>query len=152
VTEKLCSGPAHAEPTRLPIDHQHWNFHKSGRYQGKPVSRCKACQNWAKLVHKDGPHGLTAAAAVLPYLKELLERCGSYDQMERRYRINETTTRDLLTGVQARVQKKTAQRILAALAEQRKLDRNGHAMTDRYRSKLVANAVRDKKMMDGYAT
>src|SRR5262249_4188412 len=73
VTSKLCSGPAPPEPTRLPIDRQHWNFHQSGRYQGKPVARCKACQNWAKLVHKDGPHGLTAAATVLPYLKELLE-------------------------------------------------------------------------------
>src|SRR5262249_26433095 len=149
VTSKLCSGPSHPEPTRLAIDRQHWNFHQSGRYQGKPVARCKACQNWAKLVHKDGPHGLTAAATVLPYLKELLERCGSYDQLQKRYHVLETTARDLLTGTQTRLQRKTAQRILAALAEQRRLDRNGHATTDRYRSGLITAAVREHKMMEG---
>jgi len=151
-TTKLCSGPAHPEPTRLPLDALHWNFHRSGRYQGRPVSRCKACQNWSKLVNHEGPHGLTEARPLVPYLRELLERVGSYDQLEKTYGVGETTARDLLVFGQRKVQKRTAQRILTGLAEQRKRDRNGHATTDRYRGRRIAAAVRDKKMMDGFAT
>jgi hypothetical protein len=147
--EAVCTGPAHAEPTVLPLDSKHWYFHKSGPMKGKPVSRCKACANWSKLVNPNGPHGLVPVKPVWPLLAELIDRCGSIGAVERLYGIRTNVIQNVLRH-QARMQKRTAQRILAALSEQRKLDRQSGSTNERYRSKRIAEAVREHKMTESY--
>lgn len=98
------------------------------------------------------PEPLVLAEVVVASARELLQRCDGGHEVERRYGIPYSTVRHVANHHTPKVQRRTAQRILAALVEQRKLDRvNGH-MSNGYRSKLITVAVRDKKMMDGYAT
>jgi hypothetical protein len=152
MTEKLCNGPSHAEPTWLPVDADHWWFHRSGKQAGKPFSHCKACDGWPRMKHKESPHGLVPKTLLLPYLRELIERCGSKREVTVRYGIARSVQIKALYGSSTTVQKRTFQRVLVALRMQRKIDRrNGH-MNDEYRSKRIAVAVREKKMMEGYAS
>jgi hypothetical protein len=123
---KVCTGPAHPQPVRLPVDEAHWHYHRSGPLAGQPVARCKLCQNWAKLQTKAGAHGLVPASRVRQLTQELVDRCDGYRQVEQRHGIAESTLRGLLAG-QARVQKTTAQRILQALDQQRREDRRNGA-------------------------
>jgi len=140
----LCTGPSHAEPVYLPVTPEHWYFHKSGRSTGKPVTPCRTCVNWKKLINKGGPHGLVAAAMVVPWARELVERCDGLYRVQRLHGIGETTLRAIVNGDNPHVQKRTAQRILVALASQRSADRrNGHA-SERYNGKLRAAGDREK--------
>lgn len=121
---KVCTGPAHVGPTRIPLDTEHWYFHQSGPRQGMPTTRCRLCTNWTKLISKTGPHGwvrLTKAMQALT--KELVDRCGSYGAVYRHHGVRAETLRLIVVGETGRVQKKTAGRILVALSEQRKYDR-----------------------------
>lgn len=120
---KVCTGPAHPQPTRLPMDEEHWHYHRTGPKAGQPVARCRLCTNWAKLVVKDGPHGTVPAAKLHHLVKELVDRCEGCPECQRRHGLRAETLRLILTREQATVQKKTAQRILQALAEQRREDR-----------------------------
>lgn len=120
---KLCTGPAHAEPTWLPLTPEHWNFHRTGRDAGKPVARCRRCTNWSKLRDKDGPHGLIAPDVLLPLLRELVERCEGVYGVERAHGLRAVTLQNILEGTHTRVQKRTAAKVIAALAEQRRRDR-----------------------------
>lgn len=137
---KTCTGPAHDEPVALPLTPRYWHFVRSGRRTGLPLSRCKQCQNWAKLQHKDGPHGVIDVGNVRRHATELLERCGSYATVSRRYGINDTTLAPVVRGVSSRVQLRTAQRILTALTEQRRLDRLSGQTSERFRRAQAARA------------
>lgn len=137
---KLCTGPAHAEPTELPLTAEHWYFHHTGLYAGKPTSRCRLCTNWAKLIDKRGPHGLVPAEQVERYARELVNRCGSLDETARRHRVHPTTLRGILEGVQPTVRKRTAERLLRGLAEQRKQDRLRGAASARHNQAVVTRA------------
>lgn len=129
---KLCRGPSHAEPARLPLDARHWHFNRSGARAGLPLARCKQCQNWGKLLVKEGPHGVVAAEPVRAYGRELVERVGSYDRVEALYGIGRTTLQPIVSGERPSVQRRTAQRVLTALATQRRTDRLSAATSKRY--------------------
>lgn len=121
---KTCTGPAHAGPTRLPLSAEHWNFHRTGAQAGQPVARCKLCNNWTKLIGKDGPHGYVEVNDTLrAYAKELGLRCGGYWSLRAAHELRPETIRTIAEGGKTRVQKKTVVRILVALGEQRKIDR-----------------------------
>lgn len=122
---KLCTGPSHPQPTRLPLDH--FYVHRTGTKAGELTARCKLCHNWRKLVGKDGPHGyVTVNDELRAYTKELVERCGEW-YGPRQHGLRPETLHGVVTGKQRRVQKKTALRILTALGEQRKTDRRNGA-------------------------
>lgn len=120
---KLCTGPAHAGPTLVPLDEQHWHFHRSGSNAGQPVARCKLCANWAKLVTKDGQHGLVDAGRLRQFARELVDRCDGFEPAERAHGVAASTLRAIVGGESTRVQKRVAARLLLALSEQRKQDR-----------------------------
>lgn len=120
---RVCHGPTHDQPTLLPETPEYWYYHKSGRSQGKPLTPCRACSNWPKLIRKDGPHGYVPYTEVLPWLTELVWRCGGIRPAERASGIPSSTLQKLLGNQNRRVLKITATRILGALVEQRKLDR-----------------------------
>lgn len=129
---RRCSGPAHAEPVLLPLTEEHWYFHRSGPSKGKPVTPCRQCANWRKLLKPNGPHGYLPLDDVLPFLRELIERCGSLYQAKTRYHFAEDTLRQALLGNRSSMQKKTVARILVALKTQRELDRrNGGSRSHR---------------------
>jgi len=120
---KVCTGPAHAQPTRIPLDEDHWPFHRSGPKAGEPTSRCKLCVNWTKLVTKDGSHGYIAASRVRALVRELVDRCGGVWAVERDHGLHATSLRSILDGETKRVQRRTVARVILALGEQRKIDR-----------------------------
>ena len=142
----LCTGPSHAEPVYLPLDNEYWYFHKSGASKGKPLTPCRACANWNKLVKKDGPHGLvTIGRPQFQLVAELLDRCGNAEAAGRKYGLRAETLRTLGRAREpVRVQKRTIQRILLALAEQRRHDRVNGGTSERYRSRRMREAVRDR--------
>ena len=120
---KVCTGPAHAGPTRIPLDAEHWYFHRSCPRAGEPTSRCRLCANWARLVAKGGPHGLVPADQVRGFALELVERCGSASEAARRHGIAATVLRGLVAAEYPSVQRRTVEALLRALGEQRKDDR-----------------------------
>lgn len=124
---KLCTGPSHEQPTRLPLDEQHFYFHRTGPNAGEPTSRCRVCHNWRKLGGKDGPHGYVLVSDELrTYTRELIERCGPW-YGPRQHGLRPETLAAIVAGTHKRVQAKTALRILTALGEQRKTDRRNGA-------------------------
>lgn len=145
VPTKVCTGPAHPGPTRVPVTKEHWNFHRSGPDAGKPTSRCKLCTNWAKLVTKEGAHGLVERQDVLVFLNELIERCGSVEQVQTRHGLNANGLRAFLSNPDARMQKRTLARVLVALGEQRKLDRR-NGTSPRFHAARRAQADREGRL------
>lgn len=126
---KVCNGPAHPGPTRLPLTAEHWSFHGAGAWAtkagmvGKPLSRCRLCRSWDRLVERDVPHGLVPAVKVEPFLRELVERCGTAPVVTERHGISGSTVDRVLNHRIGSVKAKTAARLLLALSEQRKYDR-----------------------------
>ena len=145
---KLCKGPAHANPVWLPLDHEHWSFHLSGRRAGKPFTHCKLCR---RLESIDRWHGLVPAAEVLPWLSELISRCDGVLGVHATHGIAKTTLYKLASGEHSRVQKRTAQRILSALAEQRKFDRR-NGLSPRFLAIKKEQARHEERMsrLTGY--
>lgn len=148
---KLCTGPAHPGPTRLPLDAEHWHFHRSGPRAGEPLSRCKLCRHWEEVADPTAPRGLVPAVTVRWLARELVERCGSAEQAAVRSGVTAPALRALV-GYQTRdVQKRTVARILVALAEQRKSDRrNGNS--ERFQAARRAQAEREERItrLSGY--
>jgi hypothetical protein len=149
---KLCTGPSHPEPTWLPLDPEHWHFHRSGRKQGLALARCRDCANWDKLQKKGGPHGYAVVNRPLLHqlLNELIQRCGSIREVYRRYGISESTIDKLLRSDHERVQKRTIQKILAALYEQRKRDRVSGTSSKRFLRARRAHAQAEGQLEAQY--
>lgn len=148
MNEKLCNGPSHHEPTWLPLDADHWYFHRSGKQAGKPFSHCKGCDGWPRMKHKGAPHGLVPKTLLLPYLCELIDRCGSKREVAVRYGIARSVQIKAFYGSNTMVQKRTVQRTLSALAEQRRHDRLNGGTSERYRARRMREATRDKKIAE----
>jgi len=124
---RVCNGPAHHGPARLPLTETYWAFYRSGPRAGKPIARCKLCRNWQTLVVKPGPHGRVDLDHVYPIARELLERCGSAKEVERRHGIPAAVISKVVARTQKGVYARTAGRLIVALGEQRKYDRRNGA-------------------------
>lgn len=120
---KTCTGPAHAQPTHVPLTPANWHFYKTGPRAGKPLGRCKLCRHWDQLKVKDGPHGLVPALTIVPLVHELAQRCGGLAEVERRYGLGQGTLTLILKGRTRKMRKRTAQLVLVSLDEQRRADR-----------------------------
>lgn len=142
---KICNGPAHAGPTRVQLDEDHWAFHRSGSKAGQATARCKLCSNWEKLLEKNGPHGWVALDAVRVFVDELIDRCGSSEAVQREHGIGATTLRSIEKGETTRVQKRTVARVLEALAEQRKVDRR-NGSSERFKQARRRQARREEQL------
>lgn len=142
VPSKVCTGPAHAQPTRLPLTETHWHFNRSGPRAGQALPRCKLCRHWMRMTHT-----LVPMQTLKPYAIELTERCGSYYAAERVHGISDTTLRKIAQGGKSRVQVDTAQRLLMALGEQRKLDRRNGTST-RFLAARKAQALSELRMRE----
>lgn len=147
---KVCAGPAHPQPTRLPLTDAYWYFNRSGPHAGLP-QRCKLCAAW-KRYERYGVHALVPVRSLRPWLVELRDRCGSAFEVERRYGIWASTVTQILNRDEAgRVQVRTAQRVLIALGEQRKLDRR-NGTSARFLAARKAQALSELRMsqLTGY--
>lgn len=142
MAKKLCTGPSHAEPTWLEVNENNFNFYRSGPKTGEPVARCKRCINWKKLLNTDGPHGLVEHPEIRALIEELILRCDGIYAVERIHGIVATTLRGQLDGEHSKMQKRTAKRILEALAQQRQHDRK-NGTSKAFREALQAKAQRE---------
>ena len=142
---KICTGPAHAEPTRLPLDEHHWHFRRHGPRAGQPFSRCKLCANWRKLIEKNGSHGWVDIVLVRRYVDELIARCGSAHAVSLAHGIAESTLRSIEHAETLHVQKRTVARVIAALAAQRRADRR-NGSSDRFLEAMRRRARIDERL------
>lgn len=148
---KVCTGPAHPGPTRLPLDARHWYFHGASKWAigagmvGKPISRCRLCGSWSRLVERDVPHGLVPVPKIEPFVRELVERCGSTAQVVRVHGFNRTTIDRVLRHEIESVKAKTAARVLVALGEQRKIDRR-NGTSERFVKARREQAQREERL------
>lgn len=145
---KICAGPAHAGPTYVPLDEEHWHFNRSGPRAGTALGRCKLCRRLERL---DRQHGLVPTAEVLPWLVELVRRCDGVRGVSRVHEIPETTLYTVLERKHEKVHKRTAARVLVALAEQRKLDRR-NGLSPRFLAIKKEQARHEERMsrLTGY--
>ncbi len=148
---KLCRGPAHPQPVRLPLTDQHWGFYRSGPRAGKAYGRCKLCRHWNRLKTKDGPHGLAPVGKLAPLAAELIDRCGSAERVERQHGLGASTVLAIAERRQQRVRLRTAQLLLLALAEQRRDDRLNGA-SERFRAAKLKQALLEERLgrLTGY--
>lgn len=131
---KLCRGPAHPAPTRLPLS----KFYVR-RATGKPFGRCRICTLWPRLQIRDGAHGFIEVAKVETFARELVARCGSIAAASDLSTIS-TATLGNLTGSSKAFRTRyaradTVARLLVALAAQRQADRRNGS------SRLGANVI-----------
>lgn len=151
MTTKLCRGPAHAQPVRLPLDEQHWNFYRSGPRAGRALGRCKLCRHWTELKQREGPHGLAPVGRLAALARELVDRCGSAAAVEREYGLGQGVVSKIAERRQASVHLRTAQLLLLALGEQRKSDRR-NGSSPRFLAARKAQALREERLqrLTGY--
>lgn len=112
---KLCTGPAHEAPEYLPATEKYFYFHKRGKQEGKPTSRCRLCINWAKLKAPDAPYrGLIPARNVRPFFNEAVNRVG-LAELVRRSGVSEKTIRRVLVESEHMIQKELVRKVLLEL-------------------------------------
>lgn len=128
---KICTGPAHPQPTALPVDRQHWYFRKSGPKAGEPVSRCVLCINWRRL-NDPGMSGTVPCDKIRPFARELVDRYGSYNEAMRQTTISDVTLRSIMNKDYCTVQKRTALRVLQALEQKRREDRRDRKISSKF--------------------
>jgi hypothetical protein len=149
VATKVCLGPAHSGPARIPLDREHWYFYGNSPWArlhgmvGKPIARCRMCR---ALQH---PHSLIPAARIERFARELVERCGGYKQAERACGVGERTLRRIVIREKRSIQKVTAGRILVALDEQRKYDRRNGASPRFMEARRAQARIEERLDRDG---
>ena len=104
-----------------------------------------------KRYHKHRNH-FVSRAELVPFTQELIWRCGSAYKAEQRYGIPKSTLLQIVNreGVNplrdtSKVRSSTAQRILSALSEQRRYDRE-NGTSKRYRRLLIERATADGRL------
>jgi len=107
---KLCTGPAHDEPTWLPATEKYFYKGKTGSRAGKLTPRCRLCVNWRKL-KSPGESGTVPVEAVKEYFAEGVSRVGMMEFC-RRTGLTQTTMRDVILGRSQRVQKRTVRKVM----------------------------------------
>jgi hypothetical protein len=80
---KLCTGPAHDEPTYLPANEKYFYIRKSAGREGELVSRCRLCSNWAALKSPGSLHGWIPVKDAFPYYAEAVNRIGLLELAKR---------------------------------------------------------------------
>jgi hypothetical protein len=143
---KLCTGPSHRSPVFLPATEDYWHFHKSGPYEGKPLSRCKDCQGWTRRTHPEEGMGFIPAEGLVPIIQELVSRCDSIKAAAECAGVARNTLHNILGGRQISIQKRKARAIILALHERRKLDRKNGGTSVRFRTEISASAVRQDRI------
>lgn len=148
---KVCTGPSHPGPTRLPLTSEHWYFHGESPWAisagmvGKPLSRCRLCRAWVRCVDRASPHGLVSARKIERYVRELVERCGTADAVTAQHGISGNTIDRVLNRRIEAVKAKTATRVLLALSEQRKYDRR-NGLSERFLAARRAQGRLDERL------
>lgn len=116
---KLCTGPAHEEPTLLPATDKYFYRIKTGRKCGQLTSRCRLCSNWEKLKNPGSTHGWVPIKDVWNDVNEAVNRLGVME-LSRRTGLAKATLINIVTKRNAYVQKKTVRLIMLELISARR--------------------------------
>lgn len=119
-TMRLCTGPAHDNPTWLPNTEKYFYVHRRlNRGTSDMSSRCRLCMNWAKLKTKGSTHGWVEVPAVRQFFIEAVNRIG-ISELSRRAEIHPESIRRVYTGKGRRVQKRTVRAVMLQLISMRR--------------------------------
>lgn len=119
-TMRLCTGPAHDEPTWLPNTEKYFYVHRrKDRGTQEMSSRCRLCNNWSKLKTKGSTQGWVLVSLVRPFFVEAVNRVG-ITELSRRAELNPQTIRRVYNGTGRRVQKATVRAVMLQLISMRR--------------------------------
>lgn len=118
IPTKLCSGCN----KYLPLIEDNWLRRNTGQYAGNFYGPCKRCRLRKRVAHDDDS-GYIPVTKVYPLMKELLDRCGTWEATVEFSGINGSTITEILHKRRRNVQKRTVRTLILALYERRRLDR-----------------------------
>jgi hypothetical protein len=120
---KICYGPLHPAPTRLPLTNRYWYFNKVGRDKGKPLRRCIGCVNFSKRKNNNSVFGTLPVESIAPLVTELVSYYKTPGAAAAFTGVSETTLRSLLEGRHSRCQARVALKIIEAVRHKRAVRR-----------------------------
>jgi len=142
---KLCTGPAHDQPTWLPATEKYFYMGKSGTRAGKLTPRCRLCVNWNKL-KSPGEQGWVPVSKVKDYFSEGVARVGMME-FARRTGLSETTLRDVILERSQRVQKRTVRKVMLEVISIRRKGEIRHRDDIRYGAELRGRPPKAVKLV-----
>lgn len=111
---RKCTGPAHDQPEYLPATEKYFYFHKSGKSKGKPVARCRLCNNWSKVKSPGSYHGLIPVSVAQKYFIEATNHIGLME-LSRRTGLSRTTIRKGITAIEGSIHKSVLRKVMLEL-------------------------------------
>lgn len=146
---KLCTGPAHDEPTYLPATDKYFHGRKSGGRNGELVSRCRLCINWSKLKSPGSEQGWIPIEKVIPFYEEAVNRVG-LTELSLRANVSTNHINSVLHKEQANVQKATFRKIMLELISMRR--HNEYSIRPEARRRNRNRIHRDYDLCSGCGT
>jgi hypothetical protein len=114
VAHKLCTGPAHEQPTYLPATEKYYYFKKTGKREGQLVSRCRLCCNWDRLKSPGSEQGYVPIRDAYPFYYEAINRIGLME-LSRRSGLSPNGISNVMARRQNFVQKRNLRKVMLEL-------------------------------------
>jgi hypothetical protein len=139
---KLCSGPAHDEPTWLPATDKYYYRHgpNHSTAAGRLFSQCRLCNNWKK-VRSPGEAGWVPLDAALPFFTEAVRRVGLMETA-RRMDVSSTTVSLIVRRKRRYVQKRTLRKLMLELISMRRKNEVWHRDSIKHGSHLRGHKIK----------
>lgn len=146
IWNKICTGPAHEEPTFLPATDKYFHSRKSGDRESQLLSRCRLCQNWSKLKSPGSEHGWIEVNKVHHYYAEAANRVG-LAELSRRTGIKSDALSAVLTRKTRHVQKAKFKKVMLELISMRR--KNEYSIKPGSRWRMMRRANPHAKLCSG---
>jgi hypothetical protein len=122
---KLCTGPAHDEPTLLPANEKYFHRIKTGPRAGKLIARCRLCTNWHRLKNPGSNHGWVPITDAWPIINEAVNRIGLHE-LSKRTNLSKDGLRQIIMKQNRYVQKRTLRLITLELISAKRKGEQPH--------------------------
>ncbi len=122
---KLCTGPAHDEPTWLPATDKYFHRLKKGERAGRLVARCRLCVNWSKIKNPGSNHGWVPLADAWPIINEAVNRIGLHE-LAKRTGLSKDGLRQIVMKKNRYVQKRTLRLVTLELISAKRKGEQPH--------------------------
>lgn len=142
VWHKRCTGPAHDEPTYLPATDKYFYKRAASARDGEFLSRCRLCQNWARVKSPGSERGLIETDKVLHFYQEAVNRVGRAE-LSRRTGLSIESISNILSGKRQHVRKGNFKLVLLELISMRRKNEYHSNASLRLADKKRANKKRE---------
>lgn len=116
---RLCTGPAHDEPTWLPQNDKYFYRHAKGPRRGRFIARCRLCKAWERVKNPGSEHGWIELVKARPFFDEAANRIGVME-LAKRTGISPERISHIIRGHGKYVQKQTLRKVMLELVSIRR--------------------------------